>query len=72
MITHKHMSKKQYHKALNDEIEKLNGIIDFKILHGADFKREARRHKRLLSQIRREEVRRSALRLPYLWKPSWF
>lgn len=66
------MSKKQYHKALNTEIEKLNGIIDFKILHGADYKREAKRHKKLLSQIRREETRRSVVRLAQGWKPSWF
>ena len=49
------MSKQQYIKALNKEIEKLNGIIDHKILHHYDYKREARRHKELLRQIRREE-----------------
>ncbi len=49
------MSKQQYIKALNKEIEKLNGIIDHKILHHYDYKREARRHRELLRQIRREE-----------------
>ena len=53
------MSKQQYLKALNTEIQKLNGLIDDKILHGADYKREARRHKELLRQLRREERRRT-------------
>lgn len=66
------MSKKQYLHALNEEIQKLNGIIDFKILHDADYKREARRHKRLLMQIRREEARRSIGRLIRGMRPSWF
>lgn len=65
------MSKKQYIKALNEEIQKLNGIIDFKILHDADYKREARRHKELLTRIRREEARKSALRLVRVLTPSW-
>jgi predicted NAD/FAD-binding protein len=55
------MSKQQYIKALNKEIQKLNGIIDHKILHHYDYKREARRHKELLRQIRREERRGSLL-----------
>ena len=55
------MSKKQYLKALNKEIQKLNGIIDCKIVQHADYKREARRHKALLQQIRREEQVRSIL-----------
>lgn len=55
------MSKQQYIKALNKEIQKLNGIIDHKILHHYDYKREARRHKELLRQIRREERRASLL-----------
>jgi hypothetical protein len=49
------MSKKQYLKALNKEIQNLNGIIDCKIVEHADYKREARRHRQLLRQIRREE-----------------
>ena len=53
------MSKKQYIQALNTEIQKLNGVIDRKIMHDADYKREARRHKTLLAQLRREEASRS-------------
>ncbi len=62
------MSKKQYLKALNKEIQNLNGIIDCKIVEHADYKREARRHRQLLRQIRREERARliiSPLRLNF-------
>ncbi len=55
------MSKQQYIKALNREIQKLNGIIDHKILHHYDYKREARRHKELLRAIRKEERKNSIL-----------
>jgi hypothetical protein len=52
------MSKQEYIKALNREIQKLNGVIDWKIIHHADYHREARRHRTLLAQLRREEARR--------------
>ncbi len=52
------MSQKEYIKALNKEIQKLNGIIDNKIMQHMDYSKEARRHKLLLQQIRREERRR--------------
>jgi len=52
------MSKKEYLRALNDEIQKLNSVIDTKIMHEADYRREARRHKELLRQIRRENRNR--------------
>jgi hypothetical protein len=55
------MSKKQYLKALNKEIQNLNGIIDCKIVQHADYKREARRHKALLQQVRKEERMRAVL-----------
>ena len=57
------MSKKQYIKALNKEIQKLNEIIDHKILSEHNYKREALRHKKLLSEIRRQEVRSSFAQL---------
>lgn len=53
------MSKQQYIKALNNEINKLNGVIDTKIMHNNDYRREAKRHKELLRQIRREQRARS-------------
>lgn len=55
------MSKQQYIKALNKEIQKLNGVIDDKIMHHYDYKREAQRHKELLRKIRKEERVRSLL-----------
>lgn len=45
-------------EALNKEIQKLNGVIDWKIMHSANYKKEAKRHRVLLSQIRKEEARR--------------
>ncbi|MFT5037339.1 MAG: hypothetical protein ACI9VM_000918 [Candidatus Azotimanducaceae bacterium] len=55
------MSEKQYLKALNTEIQKLNGVIDHKIMLHSNYKREALRHKKLLSQLRRERRNRSIL-----------
>ena len=66
------MSKREYIQALNDEIEKLNEVIDFKILHESDYRRESVRHRKLLSRIRREEARRSIVRLTRAMVPSWF
>jgi len=57
------MSKHEYLKALNSEIQKLNTVIDTKIMHETDYKREARRHKELLRQIRREERSRTVFKL---------
>ncbi|MCD5381755.1 MAG: hypothetical protein LR017_00385 [Candidatus Pacebacteria bacterium] len=65
------MSKKEYIKALNEEIQKLNGLIDYKIIHDDDYRREARRHKKLLAQIRREEAGRMVNRLMRTLVPSW-
>jgi hypothetical protein len=67
-----HMSKKQYLRALNEELQKLNGLIDLKILHDRDYKREALRHKRLLSEVRKQEVKNSFGSLTRLLTPSWF
>ena len=55
------MSKKQYLKALNKEIQNLNGIIDCKIVQHTDYKREAQRHRTLLRQIRKEERMRAII-----------
>lgn len=66
------MSKKQYLKALNAEIQKLNGIIDAKILYERSYHREARRHKKLLAELRREEVSRAFGSLVNIFRPSWF
>ncbi len=65
------MSQREYLKALNSEIQKLNEIIDRKILHDADYRREARRHKALLTQLRRDESRRRFSRLLRVFFPLW-
>ena len=65
------MSKKQHIKLLNREIQKLNGIIDLKILGDRDYRREARRHKRLLAQLRREEMQRILSRSVRSLIPLW-
>lgn len=46
------MSQKQYIKMLEREIEKLNRVIDLKILRGEDYRKEARDHKLILRKIR--------------------
>jgi hypothetical protein len=65
------MSERAYLKALNKEISKLNYIIDRKILDDADYRREARRHKVLLSQLRRDESRRRLSSLFRSFFPLW-
>lgn len=45
------MSKTQTTKAINQELVKLNTIIDQKIIRGLAYSREAHRHKTLLSQL---------------------
>lgn len=47
------MSKHEIVKSLRTEIKKINRIIDQKILMGAPYALEARRHKFLTSQLRR-------------------
>lgn len=64
------MSKQEYLKALNIEIQKLNGIIDRKIMQEADYHREARRHRALLAQLRREEAKRSLSRIFRIFFPA--
>ncbi len=46
------MSQKQYLQTIEKEINRINRIIDFKILRGEEYKREARDHKLLLKKIR--------------------
>lgn len=65
------MSEREYFKAINTEILRLNAIIDRKIIYEYDYKKEARRHKILLSQLRRNEARRSVSRLVRKFFPIW-
>ncbi|OGI71726.1 hypothetical protein A3B84_01035 [Candidatus Nomurabacteria bacterium RIFCSPHIGHO2_02_FULL_35_13] len=46
------MSQKQYIKTVEREIQRINRIIDLKILHGETYSKEARDHKLLLRKIR--------------------
>jgi len=46
------MSQKQYLKTVEKEIQRINRIIDMKILRGEEYFREARDHKLLLKKIR--------------------
>jgi hypothetical protein len=46
------MSQKQYLKMLEREIQKINQEIDFKILRGENYRKEARDHKLLIKKVR--------------------
>jgi len=46
------MSQKQYLKIVEKEIQNINKIIDFKIMRGEDYRREAHDHKLLLKKVR--------------------
>jgi hypothetical protein len=45
------MSKNTYVKYVENELKRINEIIDFKIAHGLGYKEETRMHKSLLTQI---------------------
>lgn len=66
------MSQKEYVKALNNEIQKLNEVIDRKILGDTNYTRESRRHKALLTKLRKEEARRMMSRSFRLLFPVLF
>ncbi len=66
------MSKKQYLKLLNEEIQNLNGVIDQKIIHHYNYKRESLRHKKLLAEVRKQEVKNSFSKLLQAVRPNWF
>lgn len=46
------MSQSQYVKMLEREIQKINKKIDWKILQGLDYRKEARDHRLLLKKVR--------------------
>lgn len=51
------MTRHQYIKIIERELEKLNKRIDRKILRGEEYIREAREHKMLLYKIRQHSRR---------------
>ncbi len=56
------MSKQKLITTIHTELEKINEQIDLKIIQGLEYKREARRHKFLVShltQVIRGEARTS-------------
>jgi hypothetical protein len=46
------MSHNEYLKLLEKEIQRINKVIDYKIIHGEAYFREARDHKVLLKKVR--------------------
>ena len=46
------MQRREIIKALRRELQQLNWLIDWKIVRGQSYAREARRHKLLLSYVR--------------------
>ena len=46
------MSKYKLSKIIQEEINRLNEVIDLKIIQGQSYKKESRRHKFLVSQLR--------------------
>ncbi|MFA5827172.1 MAG: hypothetical protein WC839_01575 [Candidatus Paceibacterota bacterium] len=46
------MSQKQYFKTIEREIQRINRIIDLKIIRGEEYIKEAGEHKLLLKKVR--------------------
>lgn len=46
------MSQSQYIKMLEKELNKINRVIDIKILKGEDYSKEAKDHKLILKKIK--------------------
>lgn len=46
------MSQKQYFQTIEKEIQRINRIIDLKIVRGEEYAKEARDHKLLLKKLR--------------------
>ncbi len=51
------MTKEQYIKILQKQLDKLNKQIDFKIMSGENYSKEAIEHKIILSKIRQHNTR---------------
>ncbi len=51
------MSRQEYLKLLEKELHRVNKVIDYKILHGEEYRREARDHKLLLRKVRQNNHR---------------
>jgi hypothetical protein len=49
------MSKEQYKKLIERELERINKRIDFKIIKGEGYAHESKRHKLLRESVRKHE-----------------
>jgi hypothetical protein len=53
------MTRTQYLKLIEKEIQEINKRIDYKIINGEEYSREARDHKLLLRKIRQNTPQKS-------------
>ncbi len=56
------MSEQQYKNWIGRELQRLNEIIDYNILHGFNYREESKKHKALLKQtevMQKKEQKRS-------------
>ena len=61
------MSQSQYLKMLEKEIQKINKIIDHKIMRGENYRREARDHRLMLRRMRYLNRKSFAQRMIHLF-----
>lgn len=48
------MKQNEYLRIIEKELQRINKIIDYKIIHGEEYSREARDHKLLLRKLRQQ------------------
>jgi hypothetical protein len=65
------MSQREYLKIVERELQRINKVIDFKILRGEDYSREAQDHKLLLKKVRYEHRQNFWKNLASRLFPSW-
>lgn len=61
------MSQTQYLKMLEKEMQKINKVIDSKIIRGQDYRREATDHKLMLRRMRYLNGQTFGQRMVYLF-----
>lgn len=49
------MKHNEYMRIIEKELQRINKIIDYKIIHGEEYHREARDHKLLLRKLRQHQ-----------------
>ena len=63
------MTREQYVKIVERQLDKINKEIDLKIIRGEEYLREAREHKMLLKKVR-QNGRRSLLSKLFFFLPN--